>query len=115
MLLAILTIVGSLVPSILANAGVIGASTQNLINSLIGPVESLIASLKAGQSKTADALAALAAISGVITVLKAQPGLPADLLTQIDNVDKDVQAALVGWVAAGKGFDVQNYGPIANV
>lgn len=111
----IMTIAGTLVPAILNNSGVIGAGTAGLIASLAGPVEQLIAGIKSGQSKTSDALAALAAISGVIAVLKAQTNLPAAVLTEIDNVDKDVQAALAGWAKAGEGYNQSLYAPIATV
>jgi hypothetical protein len=109
MLALILNVIGILVPTILQNTGVIGASTSNLITGLLGPVETLIANLKAGQSKTTDALAVLAAASGVIAVLKATTNMPAEVLTQIAGVDKDVQAALSAYAAGGTGLDLTKY------
>jgi hypothetical protein len=115
LLTLILTIIGTLVPTLLKNAGLIGANTQNLITGILTPVETLIAGLKAGTTKTQDYLASLAAISGVITVLKANTNLPAAALTQIADLDSDVQAALAAYAQAGGGFDPSLYAPIADV
>lgn len=109
MLTAILTIIGTLIPTILQNAGVIGASTNNLISSLLIPIEALIGNLKNSQNATQSGLAALGAAAGVIAVLKATTGLPADVLTQINSIDLDVQAALIAYVKAGSGFDISVY------
>lgn len=113
-----LSIIFSAIPiilSVLSGSGLVPATVTSLTSNLLGPVESLIASLKSGQSKTADALAALAALSGVIAVLKAQPNLPADKLTMIENVDKDVTAALKAYAQAENGYDQSLYLPIAPV
>lgn len=115
MLTLILTIVGTLVPQLLKNAGVIGANTQNMISGILTPIETLFANLKAGTTKTGDYLASLAAISGVITVLRATSNLPPAVLTEIDDLDKDVTAALAAYAQAGAGFDPSLYAPIAEV
>ena len=115
MLTTVLTLLGTLIPTILQNSGVIGAGTNNLITSLIAPLESLFTSLKTGTTKTSDGLAALAAIQGVINVLKATTNLPPAVLTQIGNLDADVQAALTAYAVAGQGFDSSIYAPIAEV
>lgn len=115
MLTLILTIIGTLVPTILKNTGVIGANTQNLITGILSPVETLFANLKAGTTKTADYLAALGAISGVITVLKSTTNLPAAVLTEVNDLDADVAAALAAYASAGAGFDPSLYAPIAEV
>ena len=109
MFAAILSILGSLVPTILQNSGIIGAGTTSLIANLLTPVEAMIANLKAGQSKATDALAVLAAMSGVIAVLKAKTSLPQAVLTQINNLDLDVQNALVFYARAEKGLDLTIY------
>lgn len=115
MLTAILAIVGTLVPAILTNRGVIGQQTDSLINSLLSPVENLIADLKSGNTKTQNALAALAMASGVIITLKGTTGLPAELLTQLNNVDVDIQAALAAYAKAGTGLDLTVYIPPTEV
>ena len=114
----LLQILFSSIPAVLgtlATGGIAPPLVASLTGNLLGPVESLIASIKSGQSKTADALAALAALSGVIAVLKSQPNLPADKLTMIENVDKDVTAALKAYAAAENGYDQSLYLPIAPV
>lgn len=115
MWMLILSIVGTLVPSILANRGVIGDSTDQLIASLMGPITTLIAGLKAGTTKTTDGLAILAAASGVIAVLQSKTGLSPTVLTEIEDVNKDIQAAFVAYALAGTGFDITRYSPIASV
>lgn len=115
MLLTIIGIIGTLVPTILQNRGIIGANTDTLITSLLGPITALIADLKAGNTKTQNALAALGALSGVIAVLKATTGLAPTVLAEINNVDLDVQAALTAYVTAGTGLDLTIYKPIAEV
>lgn len=106
---------GTLVPTLLKNAGVIGANTQNLITSMLTPIETLFAGLKSGTTKTADYLASLAAISGVIAVLKSTINIPPATLTEINNLDADVSAALAAYASAGTGFDPSLYAPIAEV
>lgn len=115
MLTTILTILGTLAPTILQNAGVIGPSTTTLITNLLGPIETLIGNLKSGQSATQDGLAALAAMAGVIAVLKANTSLPPAVLTEIANVDADVQAALAGYAVAQSGYNAGLYTQIAPV
>ena len=112
---SIFGIVGPLVTQILANRGVIGTGTQNLINSLSNPLSNLIASLSTATTKTQDALAVLAAAQGVVNVLKASTGLPADVLTEINNIDADIQKALIAYAQAGKGFDASIYTQAAEV
>ena len=115
MLTTILTILGTLVPTILQNSGVIGPGTTTLITNLFAPVAALFTSIAAGQTKTQDTLSALGAMAGVIAVLKTTPGIPAEALTTIGNVDTDVQAALAAYVKAEGGLDLTVYQQITPV
>jgi len=115
MLTTILTILGTLVPTILQNAGVLGASTTTLISNLLGPVLTLIGNLKSGQSASQDGLAVLGAMAGVVAVLKANTNLPATVLTEVGNIDLDVQKALTAYVTAEGGLDLTRYAQIAPV
>jgi hypothetical protein len=115
MLTTILTILGTLVPTILSNSGVIGTGTATLISSLYGPVASLFTSLASGATKTQDALSVLGAMQGVIAVLKATPNMPAATLTEIGGIESDVQAALAAYVKAEGGLDLTVYSQIAPV
>ena len=115
MLASILTIIASLVPTILANSGVIGTQTSSLITNLLGPVENLFAALKSGNSTTTDALAALAALSGTIQVLKQNTSLSPTVLTEINGLDLDVQKALADYALAQGGYNASLYPQIAPV
>ena len=115
MLGTILTILGTLVPSILANSGVIGASTSTLITNLLGPVSNLLANIGAGHSKVEDGLAALGAMQGVVTVLEAVPGLPQPFLAQLADITADIKAALAAYVKAEGGLDLTVYQQIGQV
>lgn len=106
---SIFGIVGPLITSILANSGVIGANTQNLINGLSVPLSNLITSLANGTTKTQDALAVLAAAQGAVAVLKATTGLSPTALTEANNIDADIAAALTAYATAGAGFNAALY------
>ncbi len=115
MLTSILTIVASLVPTILANSGVIGAPTASLITNLLGPLETLFADIKSGNSATTNALAALAALSGTIQALKQNTNLSPTVLTEINGLDMDVQKALADYALAQGGYAASLYPQIAPV
>lgn len=115
MLATILTILGTLVPTILANSGVIGTSTSTLISSLFAPLASLFTSISSGTTKSQDALTVLGALQGVIAVLKTTPNMPAATLTEIGNIEADVQAALAAYVKAEGGLNLTIYQQIATV
>ena len=115
MLTTILSILGIVVP-IITKTGVLGTTASNLLSSLSAPITTLLASLfSGGQTKTQDFLAALAALSGVVAVLKSTPGMSPDALTEINNVDLDIQAALKAYATAGTGFDPNVYAPVPPV
>lgn len=115
MLLTILSLLGQVLPVILANAHIIGPGTQTLIASLTAPVAGVLATITSGGTKTQDALAALGAMQGVINVLKGTPNMPAETLTTIGNVEADVQAALAAYVKAEGGLDLTVYQQIAPI
>lgn len=115
MLTLILSALGTLIPTILNNSGVIGTNTTNLLTGLVSPIENLFTNLKSGTSKVGDGLAALAAIQATITVLEATTGLPATVLTEIQDVSKDVSAALAAYAVAGQGYSAPLYNQIAEV
>ena len=56
-----------------------------------------------------------AAIIGVLTVLKATPGLPAAELVQIDGYLTAAQAGTAGYVTAQSGFVLSNYAPVTPI
>jgi hypothetical protein len=114
-LLPLITMLVNVAMVALQAAGVTTPGVSGLVTSLEGTVLPLFANLSAGKSKTSDVLAVLGALSGVITTLKQQTGLDPKLLTQLNALDTDVQAALAAYVQAGKGIDLTTLGQIAPV
>jgi hypothetical protein len=115
MLASILTIIAPLVPTILANAQIIGPGTASLIANLLGPVQTLISGIMSGTTKTEDALAVLAALSGTIQVLKQNTSLSPATLTEINGIDQDIQKALGQYALAQGGYNASLYTQIAPV
>jgi hypothetical protein len=93
-------------------SGVTSPSITALATSLESSVVPLFDKLASGSDKTADTLAVLGALSGVLTTLRNQPGLDAKLLDQINVLDMAVSAGLAGYVQAGKGIDLSLLTPI---
>jgi hypothetical protein len=112
-LLPLITLIINVAMAALQAAGISNASTSGLITSLESTVLPLIANLSNGQSKTADVLAVLGALSGVIATLKAQTGLAPAILAQINTLDEAVQSGLAAYVQAGNGIDLSILTPIA--
>jgi hypothetical protein len=105
-LLPLITLIINVSMAALQAAGITNASTSGLITSLEATVLPLIANLASGQSKTADVLAVLGALSGVIATIQAQAGLDPAVLAQVKTLDEAVQAGLAAYVQAGKGVDL---------
>jgi len=82
---------------------------------LAGGVVGLLGNIQPGQAKSADVIAALSGASTLLTILKADTSLPADKLQLVDNLIGEIQAAIVAYVSAGKGFDPANYSQITPV
>lgn len=82
---------------------------------LAGGVLGLLAGIVPGQTKSADVIAALSGAMTLLMTLKADTSLPADKIQLIDNLIGEIQAAIVAYVAAGKGFDPANYSQIVPV
>ena len=114
-LLPLVTLIVNVALTALQAAGVTTPSITGLITSLESTVTPLIANLTAGNSKTSDVLAVLGALSGVITTLKNQTGISPALLTQLNDLDQAVTAALAAYVTAGKGIDLSVLTPIPNI
>ncbi|MEO7027806.1 MAG: hypothetical protein ABI147_00190 [Acidobacteriaceae bacterium] len=114
-LLPLITLIVNVSMTALQAAGITNASTSGLITSLESTVLPLISNLSSGQSKTADVLAVLGGLSGVIATLKTQTGLDPAILAQVKTLDEAVQAGLAAYVQAGKGVDLSVLVPIAAV
>jgi hypothetical protein len=114
-LLPLITLIVNVAMAALQAAGITNASTSGLVTSLEATVLPLIANLASGQSKTADVLAVLGALSGVIATIQAQTGLDPAVLAQVKTLDAAVQSGLSAYVQAGKGIDLSVLTPIAAV
>lgn len=109
MISLIFSVIGILLPIIVKNP-----TASGLTQSLLGPAQALIAKLMSGGTVASETLAALAAAMAVAQALKAT-NLPADALTEVNNVLADLQAGLTAYIKAGAGFDATVYIPIAPV
>ncbi|HEY3620739.1 MAG TPA: hypothetical protein VGK96_28380 [Candidatus Sulfotelmatobacter sp.] len=113
--LPIIGIFANIVLQAVGAAGVLAPATTNLIESLIGNISPLIATLFSGQPKVQDVLAVLAGLSAIITTLEQDTNLPADRLARLKLLDGEVSAAISAYVKAGAGFDATTYTQISPV
>lgn len=106
----------SLLGPILENRGVIGASTDSLITSLSGSAGTLIASIAGNKGQPhvvlQDSMAFMGTFSAVIAALKANNKIDPNLAKLLDAASAGVNAAMIAFVQAGKGFDVTLFAPI---
>lgn len=105
----------NIVLTTLQASGVTSPSITSLVSSLEATVVPLVGNLANGQSRTADVLAVLGGLSGVLTTLRNQTGLDPKVLDQIDALTQSVNAGLAGYVQAGKGIDLSLLTPIPTV
>ncbi|MDE2101616.1 MAG: hypothetical protein KGL39_30500 [Patescibacteria group bacterium] len=115
--LQLISIFGNIGLTALGASGVISPNTTKLTTDLLTGTLPLVQNIvqNPSQAKSQDVLALLAALSAVITTLQKDTALPADKLALIQSYESDVQAAIVGYVQAGKGLDLTQYTPIAPV
>ena len=111
-ILAIIEMIVSLGATIAQNQGVIGAGTTNLITALLGPLGTLIASFRAGNTAADDTAAVLGSLMGVLTVLQSNTNLSPAILAEVKGMLADVQAALAAYVQSGKGIDLSVLTPV---
>lgn len=112
--LPLLSLLSNVVMVVLQSAGVATPGISALVTSLESSVLPLIANLTAGNSKMSDVLAALGALSGVISTLQGS-GVSPELMDQLNLLDGSVKAALAAYVQSGKGIDLKALAPIAPV
>ena len=92
-----------------------GAAFVPLIQQLENAVNPALQSIGTPQSTQSVIMSIYATIIGVLTVLKATPGLPQTEITQIDAYLTAAQAGTAGYLAAESGFDPANYTPVAPI
>ena len=107
----IINALGMALPLIPGVSPTISKSATDLATGVIG----LLSGIVPGQTKSADVIAALSGAMALLTTLKADTTIAPDKLTLIDNLIGEIQAAIVAYVSAGKGFDPANYSQLATV
>lgn len=92
-----------------------GAPFVPLVQQLENAVTPAIQSIGTSQTASSVIMTIYAAIIGVLTVLKATPGLPAAELAQIDAYITAAQAGTAGYITAQSGFIASNYAPVTPI
>lgn len=92
-----------------------GAPFVPLVQQLENAVNPAIQSIGTPQTATSTIMGIYAAIIGVLTVLKATPGLPAAELAQIDGYLTAAQAGTAGYITAQSGYVASNYSPVTPI
>ena len=88
------------------------AGTEPLVASLEQSVNPAIQAIGSPSSTSSTVMLIYATIIGVLTTLKAQPGLPAETLAQIEGYITAAQAGTAGYLQAQSGFDPAAYAPV---
>jgi hypothetical protein len=107
----IINALGTALPLIPGVSPTIAKTATDLAMGLVG----LLGGIVPGQTKSADVIAALSGAMTLLTVLKTDTSIAPDKLTLINNLIAEIQAAIIAYVSAGKGFDPTAYAPIAMV
>jgi hypothetical protein len=92
--------------SVLQANGVTTPAMTSLITSLGSVVTPLVEKLATGSGTTSDVLAVLGALSGVITTLKQNKSINPAVLTQLNDLDEAVDAALAAYIQAATNIDL---------
>lgn len=111
-MLALITIVIGLIPTVLKGIPGISTNVQQLIADITASVAAVLGSGAVTQPNLNTILAAWA---GVIAALKADPNLPAASLTAVAELEKIVQAVLVQDAVLAKAIDWTKLLPITPV
>jgi hypothetical protein len=82
---------------------------------LAGGVVGLLGNIVPGKGTEADIIAGLSGAMTLLMTLKADTSIPPDKLTLINDLIGEIQAAIIAYVSAGKGFSAENYAAIAPV
>jgi hypothetical protein len=97
------------------NAGLLvsglGAPFEPLAAQLEAAINPLVESIGTSSSTDTEVMAGYAATIGVLAVLKATTGLPADTLTKIEGYIEAAQDGTAGYVKGQSGFVAANYAP----
>ena len=92
-----------------------GAALATLLSGLENAVNPLLQSIGTKPSNTAELLTVYATLIGILTTLKASPGLPATTLAEIDGYIVAAQNGTAAYIQAENGFDAANYTPVTTI
>jgi len=92
-----------------------GAAFVPLIAQLENAVNPALQSIGTPQTAQSAIMSIYATIIGVLTVLKATPGLPQAELAQIDGYLTAAQDGTAAYIKAQSGFDAANYTPVTPI
>lgn len=99
----------------LAASGKIPQSAASLTSALGPIIAAAIARLQTGQGKVDDVVTALGALNATLEVLKAQTGLDADTLNQIQVYSNAVQQGMTEYLDSKAGIDLSKLSPVAPI
>ena len=93
----------------------VGAGFEPLVASLETAVNPLIQSIGTPQTVTSDLMNVYATIIGVLTTLKAVPGLPAATLSEINGYIMAAENGTAAYTQAQSGYNPANYQPVVPI
>ncbi len=90
----------------------VGAPFEPLVAGLENAANPLLQSIGTQTTITSELMTIYATIIGVLTTLKAVPGLPASTLAEIDGYITAAQNGTAVYIQAENGFDATAYTPV---
>ena len=93
----------------------VGAPFEPLAAGVESALNPLLQSAGTAQTPSTVVMNLYAIIIGVLTVLKATPGLPAATLSAIDGYVTAAEAGTAAYIQAESGFSAANYQPVAPI
>ena len=88
------------------------AGFEPLVAGLENATQSLVQSIGTTQTPSNLLMSLYGSMIGVLTILKAQPNLPAETLNEINGYLIAAEAATAAWVQAESGFAASLYTPV---
>ena len=107
--MSLVLLITSLLSAVVQGTPQISSTIKQIIMDIYG---SLSAVINSGVVENVSASTVLAALAGVIVVLKNDPNLPADKLVLVESIEKMVAAGLAADKEAQKGVDTTKLQPI---
>lgn len=109
------SLIANVLMTSLGAAGVLSAPISKLITDLAGGVFGMLGSIAPGNTKIENVLAVLAGCMAILNTVKSDTSLAPEKLTLVNNMIGEVNAAITGYVIAGRGFDPTAYAPITPI